>query len=90
MSRIPEEDLELLWMNGQFAKPDTLVMWAVRARLYWLYLEYRILHLCDLYCCPVPYITTGAPGSPGIFLSYPTIYYTIVYITLIPNIATTQ
>jgi DNA-directed RNA polymerase III subunit RPC1 len=29
MSRIPQEDLELLWMNGEFAKPDTLIMWAV-------------------------------------------------------------
>jgi len=29
LSRIPDEDLELLWMNGEFAKPDTLVMWAV-------------------------------------------------------------
>ena len=29
LSRVPEEDLELLWMNGEFAKPDTLIMWAV-------------------------------------------------------------
>jgi len=29
MTRIPEEELDLLWMNGEFAKPDTLIMWAV-------------------------------------------------------------
>ncbi len=29
LSRIPEEDFELLWMNGDFSKPDTLIMWSV-------------------------------------------------------------
>jgi DNA-directed RNA polymerase III subunit RPC1 len=29
LSRIPEEDYELLWMNGEFSTPDTLVMWSV-------------------------------------------------------------
>ena len=27
--RIPQEDLELLWMNGEFSTPDSLIMWAV-------------------------------------------------------------
>ena len=29
LSRIPDEDLDLLWMNGEYAKPDTLIMWAI-------------------------------------------------------------
>ena len=27
--RIPSEDLEILWMNGRYCSPDSLVMWAV-------------------------------------------------------------
>lgn len=27
--RIPREDYELLWMNGEYCSPDSLIMWAV-------------------------------------------------------------
>ena len=29
LSRIPDQDMPLLWMNADFARPDTLIMWAV-------------------------------------------------------------
>ena len=29
LSRIPEIDFPLLWMNGDFGRPDTLIIWAI-------------------------------------------------------------